>query len=143
MADEIAMDTRCGTCTHERGAHYISYGGTAGCICRVGFENPISCPCAGFMLTKSDVLKEEWRTDVGMAVFRNVAGRQNTVNRLVSENARLREAIRSTGVLERLAQCPVCLAERTNGESHSDDCLLAEAATPTSSTAEDGQHADE
>jgi hypothetical protein len=24
------------------------------------------------------------------------------------------------------AQCPVCLAERTNGERHSEDCLLVE-----------------
>ena len=29
-------------------------------------------------------------------------------------------------MLERLAQCPACRAERTNGEWHDDDCPLIE-----------------
>lgn len=81
--DEIAIDIRCGTCTHERGGHYVSYGGTAGCMCRVGIENPIPCPCIGFMLTESETLKNEWRHAVGMAVYHNVAGRQRTADRMV------------------------------------------------------------
>lgn len=35
---------------------------------------------------------------------------------------RLIQAIRVLGGVERFAQCPVCLAERTNGEWHADDC---------------------
>ena len=93
-------------------------------MCRVGVENPIPCPCAGFMLTESETLKSEWRHEVGLRVYRQVIGRQDVVDRLTFENARLRGAIRNTGVLDRLAQCPTCLAERTNGEPHADDCLL-------------------
>jgi hypothetical protein len=121
---EIANDTACGTCTHPYGGHFISHGGTAGCMCRVGIEHPIACPCAGFMLTTSDTLRDEWRQEVGMRAYRGAIGRQKTVDRLLVENARLRGAIRTTGVLERLAQCPVCLAERTNGEQHQEDCSL-------------------
>lgn len=122
--DEIAIDIRCGTCTHERGGHYVSYGGTAGCMCRVGIENPIPCPCIGFMLTESETLKNEWRHAVGMAVYHNVAGRQRTADRMVAENARLRGAIKALGGVEHFAQCPSCMADRTNGEWHSDDCLM-------------------
>lgn len=137
MIEEIGMEVRCGTCTHGRGAHYISYGGTAGCMCRVGFENPIPCPCAGFMLTESEALRNEWRREVGMRVYQNVSGRQRVVDRLAAENARLRGAVRNTGALEMLAQCPGCLAERTNGEWHADDCLLVQqAAAPSSGEAE-------
>ena len=41
-----------------------------------------------------------------------------------AEVERLRGALRVTGGLAVLAQCPVCLAERTNGEHHDDDCPL-------------------
>jgi hypothetical protein len=132
MAVEIGTEVRCGTCTHERGGHYISYGGTAGCMCRVGVENPIPCPCPGFMLTESEALRNEWRQEVGMRVYQNVSGRQRIVDRLASSNARLRGALRNTGALEMLAQCPECLAERTNGERHADDCLLVQQADTTS-----------
>lgn len=125
---EIANDTRCGTCTHPYGGHYTNYGGQPGCMCRVGIENPVPCPCVGFMLTQSETLRNEWRHEVGMVVYRTVAGRQKTMDRLVSENARLRGALRVTGGLESLAQCPSCMAERTNGERHDEDCPFVQAA---------------
>lgn len=44
----------------------------------------------------------------------------------LSELVRLRGALWATGGLRQLAQCPTCLAERTNGERHADDCALFE-----------------
>lgn len=40
------------------------------------------------------------------------------------ERDRLRHALVTRGGLDQLAQCPSCMAERTNGERHSDDCPL-------------------
>jgi len=44
------------------------------------------------------------------------------------ERSRLITALRLVGGLELLAQCPVCLAERTNGERHDDNCALVASA---------------
>jgi hypothetical protein len=48
------------------------------------------------------------------------------IERLTHENQRLIGALRVTATVAILAQCPVCLAERTNGEWHADDCPLAQ-----------------
>ena len=48
----------------------------------------------------------------------------DAIKRVVEERDRLRGAVRNTGSLGALAQCPSCLAERTNGERHEDDCPL-------------------
>lgn len=58
----------------------------------------------------------------------------------LSELVRLRRAIRATGGLGNLAQCPTCLAERTNGERHADDCALFEMTQEkTDGSEEDGE----
>jgi hypothetical protein len=46
------------------------------------------------------------------------------VERLTHQNQRLIGALRVTATVAILAQCPVCLAERTNGEWHDEDCPL-------------------
>lgn len=50
--------------------------------------------------------------------------------RLEDENERLRGALARTGGVAMLAQCPSCLAERTNGERHADDCPIIAQADP-------------
>ena len=50
----------------------------------------------------------------------------DAIKRVVEERNRLRATVRTTGVLEALAQCPSCLAERTNGEFHEEDCPLVQ-----------------
>lgn len=47
------------------------------------------------------------------------------IERLTHQNQRLIGALRVTATVAILAQCPVCLAERTNGEWHDDGCPLA------------------
>ena len=47
-------------------------------------------------------------------------------HRVQKVNARLIQAVKALGGVERFAQCPCCLAERTNGEGHSDDCPLVQ-----------------
>jgi DNA repair exonuclease SbcCD ATPase subunit len=42
----------------------------------------------------------------------------------MNEIDRLRATIKATGILASLGQCPSCLAERTNGEQHNEDCPL-------------------
>lgn len=42
---------------------------------------------------------------------------------------RLIQAVTMLGGLERFAQCPVCQADRTNGEWHDDDCPMVAVAT--------------
>lgn len=48
----------------------------------------------------------------------------DAIKRVMAERDRLRSTVRATGVLGALAQCPSCLAERTNGEWHEEDCPL-------------------
>lgn len=44
------------------------------------------------------------------------------VRRLTAERDRLIDAVKTLGSFEHFAQCPVCLADRTNGEWHANDC---------------------
>lgn len=46
------------------------------------------------------------------------------VKELAEERDRLVRALYMVGNVELLAQCPCCLAERTNGEHHDADCAL-------------------
>jgi hypothetical protein len=48
----------------------------------------------------------------------------DAIKRVVEERDRLRGTVRDTGVVERMAQCPSCLAERTNGERHEENCPI-------------------
>lgn len=56
------------------------------------------------------------------AAERDAARRE--VERLTHQNQRLIGALRVTATVAILARCPVCLAERTNGERHDEDCPL-------------------
>lgn len=46
------------------------------------------------------------------------------IERLQAERDRLVRALYMVGNVDLLAQCPCCLAERTNGEHHSSECAL-------------------
>jgi hypothetical protein len=58
------------------------------------------------------------------AVERVAATHRAEIEQLAAERDRLVRALYMVGDVERLAQCPCCLAERTNGEWHADDCAL-------------------
>ena len=48
----------------------------------------------------------------------------DAIKRMSEERDRLRHALVTRGSLDHLAQCPSCLAERTNGERHEESCPL-------------------
>lgn len=55
---------------------------------------------------------------------------RDKAERLKAENERLQGALARTGGIAMLAQCPSCMAERTNGERHDEDCPIIAKLDP-------------
>lgn len=59
-----------------------------------------------------------------------ITRRGTKIEELVAQRDRLIQTVAVLGGAERLAQCPVCLADRTQGEWHVDDCLVGKGTAP-------------
>lgn len=48
----------------------------------------------------------------------------DAIGRVLTQRTNLILAVKTLGGVERFAQCPVCLADRTNGEQHDEICPM-------------------